>query len=125
MTGLVLFLLGAVAAIFTAAQLQQQGYGWADQICFTAYNLCNQPFSLGLTAGGPVFSDLECPVRARSREMSVLRHINLGDSRFSTLRASRPLSICLIAAFDCRYPKHVAHYFEHHSVVTNTKTVFI
>ncbi|HLQ94223.1 MAG TPA: hypothetical protein VK148_29735 [Xanthobacteraceae bacterium] len=51
MTGLVLFLLGAVAAIFTAAQLQQQGYAWADQICFTAYNLCNQPFSLGLTAG--------------------------------------------------------------------------
>jgi len=51
MTGLVLFLLCAVAVIFSAAQLQHQGYAWADEISFTAYNLCNQPFSLGITAG--------------------------------------------------------------------------
>ena len=51
MTGLGILLLFAVAAIFSAAQFQHQGYAWADQICFSVYNLCNQPFSLGLTTG--------------------------------------------------------------------------
>src|SRR5712671_4484641 len=37
--------------IFGAAQLQHQGYAWADEVCFLTFSLCNRPFFLGLMAG--------------------------------------------------------------------------
>jgi len=39
------------ATVFGAAQLQHQGYAWADEICVSTYGLCNRPFFLGLIAG--------------------------------------------------------------------------
>jgi len=45
--GIVVVLLFVIAAIFTAAQFPHQGYGWADEICFAAYGLCNHPYWLG------------------------------------------------------------------------------
>jgi len=47
----VLLLLLLDATIFSAAQLQYQGHGWADEVCFSTYGLCNRPFFLGLIAG--------------------------------------------------------------------------
>jgi hypothetical protein len=48
---IVLLLLVVDVAIFSAAQFPHQSYVLADQICFAAYNLCDQPFLLGVAAG--------------------------------------------------------------------------
>jgi len=48
---IVVLLLLLDTTIFSAAQLQQQGYAWADEVCFSTYGLCNRPFFLGLIAG--------------------------------------------------------------------------
>jgi hypothetical protein len=50
-TGIVVFLLFVVAAIFSAARFQQQGYVWAGQICLAVYGLCDHPYWLGVAAG--------------------------------------------------------------------------
>ena len=48
---IVVLLLLLAATIFSAAQLQDQGHPWADEVCFSTYGLCNRPFLLGLIVG--------------------------------------------------------------------------
>jgi hypothetical protein len=48
---IVAFSLLLDATIFSAAQLQNQGYAWASAVCVSTYGLCDRPFLLGLIAG--------------------------------------------------------------------------
>src|SRR2546423_458134 len=53
-TIMLLFALLAViahAALVSAGQFDGQGVAWATQACSHSYNLCHQPFLLGLSAG--------------------------------------------------------------------------
>jgi formate-dependent nitrite reductase membrane component NrfD len=48
---IVVFSLLLDATIFSAAQLQNQGYAWTSAVCVSSYGLCDRPFLLGLIAG--------------------------------------------------------------------------
>jgi len=62
-------------AIFMTFQLQAQGHVWADEICRSAFGLCDEPFLLGaavalifrfhMQAAAPLPA-MECPHEAAS-----------------------------------------------------------
>jgi hypothetical protein len=47
MSSLLAIILLVVVVLFGASQFRYRGYVWADQVCLSAFGLCNEPYWLG------------------------------------------------------------------------------